>query len=404
MDKRYQVFVSSTFTDLQEERKEVIQALLEMDCIPAGMELFPAANDDQWTLIKKVIDDCDYYIVIVAGRYGSLHPTSEISYTEMEYNYAIEQGKPVIGLLHKSPNAISEEKTEKSEAGRNKLENFREIVERKTCRYWTNASELKSQVFSSLFKTIKSHPAIGWVKADLIQDETASRIYLGELFNFGTDDILFVFTHGGSGTQSILPTTSTEAFIAINNFIGILIRTGWKDLVRLRDTTHINDEQKTKNLVIVTGPKNNTFVEKVFAELKKTVPSLYDFNKISAEPERWEIFGSFMNCPSPSYEQEEFAKREGKDVATQKLEDVAMIIKIKNPWNSSNKIFIIAGIRGIGTWGAAEYIRKHADELYERKRGSGKFKKSGDFSALVKVTYENYDIASVELCHFTDIT
>ena len=35
MNKRYQVFVSSTFEDLQEERKEVMQALLELDCIPA---------------------------------------------------------------------------------------------------------------------------------------------------------------------------------------------------------------------------------------------------------------------------------------------------------------------------------------------------------------------------------
>ena len=55
MDKRYQVFVSSTFEDLQEERKEVIQVLLESDCIPAGMELFQASDDDQWTLIKNVI-------------------------------------------------------------------------------------------------------------------------------------------------------------------------------------------------------------------------------------------------------------------------------------------------------------------------------------------------------------
>jgi hypothetical protein len=52
MEKRYQVFISSTFQDLQEERKEVMQALLELDCMPAGMELFPAANEDQWSLIR----------------------------------------------------------------------------------------------------------------------------------------------------------------------------------------------------------------------------------------------------------------------------------------------------------------------------------------------------------------
>lgn len=51
-----------------------MQALLELDCIPSGMELFPAADDDQWTLIKRVIDDCDYYIAIIAGRFGSAGP------------------------------------------------------------------------------------------------------------------------------------------------------------------------------------------------------------------------------------------------------------------------------------------------------------------------------------------
>ena len=44
MEKRYQVFVSSTYTDLQEERLKVMQTLMRLDCIPAGMELFPAID------------------------------------------------------------------------------------------------------------------------------------------------------------------------------------------------------------------------------------------------------------------------------------------------------------------------------------------------------------------------
>jgi len=90
MEKKYQVFVRSTYKDLLDERREVMQALLELDCIPVGMELFPAADDDQWTLIKRLIDDCDYYILIVGGRYGSLS-VEGISYTQMEYEYALSQ-------------------------------------------------------------------------------------------------------------------------------------------------------------------------------------------------------------------------------------------------------------------------------------------------------------------------
>ena len=73
-EKRYQVFISSTYVDLQEERREVLRAVLELDHMPAGMELFPATDDSAWDLIKGVIDSSDYYVVIIGGRYGS-YPT-----------------------------------------------------------------------------------------------------------------------------------------------------------------------------------------------------------------------------------------------------------------------------------------------------------------------------------------
>lgn len=124
MDRRYQVFISSTFTDLIEERKEVIQALLELDCLPAGMGMFPAANDDQWTLIKKVIDLSDFYVVIVGGRYGSMSAEG-ISYTEMEYDYAVAQEKTILGFVHADPGSIPANKSEMGEQARQRLDAFR---------------------------------------------------------------------------------------------------------------------------------------------------------------------------------------------------------------------------------------------------------------------------------------
>jgi hypothetical protein len=103
MDKKYQVFISSTYTDLIKERKEVTKALLEMDCIPSGMEMFQASDDSQWELIKRVISSCDYYIVIIAGRYGTIHPETKKSYTQMEYEYAAKIGIPIIGFLYETP-------------------------------------------------------------------------------------------------------------------------------------------------------------------------------------------------------------------------------------------------------------------------------------------------------------
>lgn len=174
MNKKYQVFVSSTYKDLTEERQEVMQALLELDCIPVGMELFPAADDDQWTLIKRLIDDCDYYILIIGGRYGSVNEGG-ISYTQMEYEYAISQDIPVISFLHKTPSNISVSKSEDKPELRKKLNEFREIAQKKLCKYWINPIELGSQVSRSLVKLIRDKPRPGWIKSDLLPSEELTK-------------------------------------------------------------------------------------------------------------------------------------------------------------------------------------------------------------------------------------
>lgn len=171
MEKKYQVFVSSTFQDLIEERQEVMQALLELDCMPAGMELFPAANEDQWSLIRKVIDDCDYYIVIIGGRYGTVDPKKGISYTQMEYEYAIAQSIPTIAFLHEDPSQLIAAKTEKDPINQKKLEDFRALAQKKMVKHWSSPSDLGSVVSRSIVKLIKSEPGVGWVKASFLPDK-----------------------------------------------------------------------------------------------------------------------------------------------------------------------------------------------------------------------------------------
>ena len=62
------------------------------------MELFQAGDESQWIYIKKSISECDYYLVIVAERYGSEGPEGR-SYTEMEYRFASDMGIPVAAFL-----------------------------------------------------------------------------------------------------------------------------------------------------------------------------------------------------------------------------------------------------------------------------------------------------------------
>src|ERR1700704_3456743 len=105
MEKRYQIFVSSTYSDLVDERQDAIKAILDLGHIPAGMEGFPAIDIEQLKYIKKVIDQCDYYILIVAGRYGSVD-VDGISFTEKEYQYAVETGKVVLAFVFEHPELL----------------------------------------------------------------------------------------------------------------------------------------------------------------------------------------------------------------------------------------------------------------------------------------------------------
>ena len=171
--KRYQVFLSSTYQDLKDERKEVIQALLELDCIPVGMELFPATDDDQWTLIKELILECDYYILIVGGRYGSLSKTG-ISYTQMEYEFALDSNIPTISFLHEAPDNLPVSRTDKDPTKLEKLESFKALVSKKLVKFWHSPEDLGSVVSRSLTKLIKSKPRLGWVRANRISSDQAN--------------------------------------------------------------------------------------------------------------------------------------------------------------------------------------------------------------------------------------
>lgn len=192
MEKRYQIFISSTFSDLKEERNKVMQTIMSLDCIPAGMELFPAMDEEQFEFIKRIIDDCDYYLLIVGARYGSMDENG-VSYTEKEYDYAVSKGIPVIAFLHHDIDSLPMNKADLNTELRNKLESFRKKVETgRLVKFWKNADDLNAKVAISLPKTIKTFPRIGWVRANLqsnaesLQEMNVLRKELAELKAYKT--------------------------------------------------------------------------------------------------------------------------------------------------------------------------------------------------------------------------
>src|ERR1700751_4047573 len=83
--RKLQVFVSSTYEDLKDERQAAVEAILTAGHIPAGMELFAAGDQSQMEVIKRWIDESDVYLLILGGRYGSVEPRTKLSYKELEY-------------------------------------------------------------------------------------------------------------------------------------------------------------------------------------------------------------------------------------------------------------------------------------------------------------------------------
>ena len=85
---------------------------------------------------------------------------------------------------------------------------------------------------------------------------------------------------------------------------------------------------------------------------------------------------------------------ERRDLPSKCFEDYAVVTKVTNPWNASTKVIQIAGIRGIGTWGAAECIKKEWHQLHDQLPNKAK---DSDFSALIRIEYDNCDITSIDV-------
>lgn len=165
MNKKYQIFISSTYNDLKEEREQAIKAILEMGHIPVGMEMFSAADEEQWQLIARQIEETDYYVVILAHRYGSETPEG-CSFTEKEYDYAISKGVPTLGFIIDEKAPWPSDRIDKSNREKVKLEKFKSKIKLKLVKFWRGKEDLHGKISISLIKAMNTNPREGWTRAN----------------------------------------------------------------------------------------------------------------------------------------------------------------------------------------------------------------------------------------------
>ncbi len=167
MQKKYQVFISSTYTDLKKERAKVQEILLMADCIPAGMEAFVASNAQQFEVIKKVIDLCDYYVLIIGGRYGTINKETDLSYTEMEYNYAVSKGIPILVFAIDDNVKLAKANKESNAKLIEKLKEFKKkAMTNRLASVWKDLGDLSGQVAISIMKIREEDKRPGWIRGD----------------------------------------------------------------------------------------------------------------------------------------------------------------------------------------------------------------------------------------------
>ncbi|MGG3449579.1 DUF4062 domain-containing protein [Domibacillus aminovorans] len=176
MKKKLQIFISSTYIDLKDERQAAVEAILDAGHIPAGMELFKAGNEDQLKTIKRWIDESDVYLLILGGRYGSIETSSGKSYTHLEYEYAIEKGMPVFATvlsdswLYSKAAQIGAGNDVFEQQEQDKYKQFKDFVHSKVIRRVEDLKDIKLSIHTTLSEFKDLYEFSGWVKGSEVED------------------------------------------------------------------------------------------------------------------------------------------------------------------------------------------------------------------------------------------
>lgn len=174
MNTKYQVFISSTYTDMKAERQAAVEAILDAGHIPAGMELFAASDKQQIDVIKNWIDRSDIFMLILGGRYGSVEPETGKSYIQLEYEYALEKKKPFFALyltddaIDSKLKSLGADAIERNDS--RKLNEFRALVKSKLCSEIEDLKDIRIQVPKAIRDLSASNNLEGWVRASSVPD------------------------------------------------------------------------------------------------------------------------------------------------------------------------------------------------------------------------------------------
>lgn len=189
-----------------------------------------------------------------------------------------------------------------------------------------------------------------------------------------------------AGSDVILPRTATEDFMAINNLISAFHKCGMHPPDKVRNPHLLSHaERSNHSLILICSPVRNETTKEYFTKLREEIPDdcFPHFEEYEeGESKRRRICWRAGKWESPSWKQQE-----------PRFEDVAILMKTWNPWSPDNRILALAGARGLGTWGAGEFVKKWWQRIPSHL--GGKLRSTDSFAAVLQIVYEKRDIKDV---------
>ena len=259
--KRLQVFVSSTYTDLRDERQAAVEAILTAGHIPAGMELFTSGDESQMEVIKQWIQESDVFLLILGGRYGSVEPTSNKSYTQLEYEYAVSLGKPLFACVITDSALDNRVRSVGSSAMETtysrELKVFRDLVLSKMVRFWDDFKDIKIAVGETLSTHARRDDLLGWVRASQEANMPALADEIARLSSENAD-LRNNLSNKTTIINNYLTYSEIEALLIKNELLEktLQLREIYKDNLSIRRLELMMSEPEIKELIMLQIIRN----------------------------------------------------------------------------------------------------------------------------------------------------
>ncbi len=162
LDKRYQVFISTSGSEMQPERIILSQTLVGMGFFSWGLE---QRNPLSTAFARRQIDDCDYVVILLGSQYGE-QSVSGVGYMHLEYIYAVTKQKPIIVFMHEDPASRDPSLHDTKPELQEKFKEFRQLLQQEADQVfcYRTLRDLEMAVRLNMPQMLERYPVSGWVR------------------------------------------------------------------------------------------------------------------------------------------------------------------------------------------------------------------------------------------------